>query len=196
MHLPQPGDGQAMRSYTEQYDYDAVGNFLQLIHQAANGNWTRAYAYDEPSLIEPGKNSNRLSSTTRRRQSLPRPTPHDAHGNMTAMPHLTLMQWDFKDQLSATSRQVVNDGTPETTYYVYDAGGQRVRKVTERQNGTRKNERIYLGGFEVYREYDGNGSSATLERETLARDGRQAAHRAGGDAHAGDDDSSPALTPH
>ena len=25
---------------------------------------------------------------------------------------------------------------PETTYYVYDAGGQRVRKVTERQNGT------------------------------------------------------------
>ena len=42
------------------------------------------------------------------------------------------MQWDFKDQLQATARQVVNDGTPETTYYVYDAAGQRVRKVTER----------------------------------------------------------------
>ena len=83
------------------------------------------------------------------------------------MPHLTLMQWDFKDQLSATSRQVVNDGTAETTYYVYDAAGQRVRKVTERQNGTRKNERIYLGGFEIYREYDGSGNSVTLERETL-----------------------------
>ena len=69
--------------------------------------------------------------------------------------------------MSATSRQVVNDGTPETTYYVYDAGGQRVRKVTERQNGTRKNERIYLGGFEIYREYDGDGTSVTLERETL-----------------------------
>ena len=24
---------------------------------------------------------------------------YDAHGNMTAMPHLPLMQWDFKDQL-------------------------------------------------------------------------------------------------
>ncbi len=91
---------------------------------------------------------------------------------MTSMPHLTLMQWDFKDQLSATSRQAVNatpppDKVPETTYYVYDAGGQRVRKVTERQNGTRKAERIYLGGFEIYREFDGNGTDIALERETL-----------------------------
>jgi RHS repeat-associated protein len=86
---------------------------------------------------------------------------------MTAMPHLTLMQWDFQDQLQATARQVLNEGTPETTYYVYDAAGQRVRKVTERQNGTRKNERSYLGGFEMYREYDGNGISVSLERESL-----------------------------
>ena len=42
-----------------------------------------------------------------------------------------------------------------------------MRKVTERQNGTRKNERIYLGGFEIYREYDGIGAAVTLERETL-----------------------------
>ena len=40
IHLPHPGDGQAMRRYTEQYEYDSVGNFLQLIHVAANGNWT------------------------------------------------------------------------------------------------------------------------------------------------------------
>src|SRR5262249_47324297 len=70
-------------------------------------------------------------------------------------------------QLQATARQVVNDGTPETTYYVYDEAGQRVRMVTERQNGVRKNERTYLGGFEVYREYDGSGTSVILERETL-----------------------------
>jgi len=61
----------------------------------------------------------------------------------------------------------VNNGTPETTYYVYDGAGQRVRKVTERQSGTRTHERTYLGGFEVYREYDGNGTSVTLERESL-----------------------------
>lgn len=168
VRLPHPHDGQAMRRYTERYEYDAVGNFQSLIHEATNGNWTRAYAYNEPSLIESNKTSNRLSSTTIGSNAPAfEPYSHDAHGNMTSMPHLTLMQWDFKDELHATSRQVVNNGTPETTFYVYDAAGQRVRKVTERQNGTRKSERIYLGGFEVFHEYDGGGTSVTLERETL-----------------------------
>ena len=89
------------------------------------------------------------------------------------MPHLPLMQWDYRDQLQATAQQVVNNGgTPETTWYVYDAGGQRVRKVTERQAAagqtpTRMDERIYLGGFEIYREYENDGDTVTLERETL-----------------------------
>lgn len=170
INLPQPGDGQAMRNYTVQYLYDAVGNFEKLIHQAANGNWTRAYAYNEASLIEAAKKSNRLSSTTV--GATTEPYTYDAHGNMTSMPHLTLMQWDFKDQLSATSRQTVNmtpppDKVPETTFYVYHTGWQRMRKVTERQNGSRKAERIYLGGFEIYREFNGNGIDIALERETL-----------------------------
>ena len=170
VNLPHPSDGQAMRNYTEQYFYDAVGNFERLIHQAANGDWTRAYAYNEASLIEPGKQSNRLSSTTVGQRT--EPYTYDAHGNMTRMPHLTLMQWNYKDELSATARQAVNDTpppnmVPETTFYVYDAGGERVRKVTERQNGTRKQERIYLGGFELYREFESNGKDIKLERETL-----------------------------
>ncbi len=170
VNLPHPNDGQAMRNYTEQYVYDAVGNFEKLIHQAANGNWTRFYAYNESSLIEPAKKSNRLSSTPVDTKT--ETYTYDAHGNMTSMPHLTLMRWDYKDQLSATSRQAVNDTpppekVPETTFYVYDAGGQRTRKVTERQNGKRKKERIYLGGFEIYREFKNNGNDIKLEREML-----------------------------
>jgi RHS repeat-associated protein len=170
VNLPQPGDGPAMRSYTEEYLYDAVGNFEKLIHQAANGNWTRDYAYGEASLIDAARKSNRLSSTTV--GATTDPYTYDAHGNMTGMSHLTRMQWDFRDQLSATSRQAVNanpppDNVPETTFYIYDAGGLRVRKVTERQNGTRKAERIYLGGFEVYRRFNGDGIDIALERETL-----------------------------
>ncbi len=142
INLPHPSDGQAMRNYSEEYHYDPVGNFEKLIHQAANGDWTRAYTYNEPSLHrasqeeQPPEQHNQSARTSD-------PYAYDAHGNMTSMPHLTLMQWDFKDQLSATSRQAVNantppDKVPETTFYVYDAGGQRVRKVTERQNGSRK----------------------------------------------------------
>ena len=48
-------DLQALRNYTERYEYDPVGNFLRMIHRAKNGNWTRHYTYDEDSLIEPGR---------------------------------------------------------------------------------------------------------------------------------------------
>jgi RHS repeat-associated protein len=166
MRLPLPSDGQAMRRYVEQYAYDPVGGILSLAHQATNGDWTRAYLYAVPSRLELGKVSNRLSRTTV--GTNPADTyDYDVHGSATAMPHLSLMRWDFNDRLSATARQVVNDGAPETTYYVYDATGQRVRKVTERQDGTRKESRAYLGGFELYRRYDAGGTGVVLERETL-----------------------------
>jgi RHS repeat-associated protein len=97
---------------------------------------------------------------------------------MTTMPHLPLMRWNYLNRLEATAQQVVS-GNPVTTYYVYDRGGQRVRKVTERAAGpavtpTRLKERIYLGGFEIYREYDSAGSTVSLARETIhLMDGQQ-----------------------
>jgi RHS repeat-associated protein len=157
-----PSDLQALRNYVENYDYDPVGNFEALRHLAAGGNWSRNYDYAETSLIEPNKNSNRLTRTTLGNgTSQIQPYSHDAHGNMTSMPHLAAMLWDFEDQL-----QQVNLGGGGTAYYVYDAGGQRVRKVIENLNGTRQKERIYLGGFEIYREYSGNGA-ISLARESL-----------------------------
>ncbi|MFH0730302.1 MAG: SpvB/TcaC N-terminal domain-containing protein [Pseudomonadota bacterium] len=181
--LNHPGDGNAMGRYTEQYVYDAVGNILSMKHTGmdpANSGWQRCYQYalDSNRLLSTGNptdphNPNDQCPT----QYSAAPVyaekyEYDAHGNMITMPHLSLMEWDFKDQLNATSRQVVNgtpppDKVPETTYYVYDAGGQRVRKVTERDTGTRKEERVYLGGFEIYRTYNGNGNDIKLERETL-----------------------------
>lgn len=162
MNKPLPNDGQAMRRYTEQYEYDPVGNFLQFIHQAAtNGNWRRAYIYSEPSLIEPNKENNRLTSTTVGNTNPVTETyPYDAHGNMLSMPHLPKMEWDFKDEL-----RTIDLGGGGTAYYVYDASGQRVRKVVEKNQGTLIEERIYLGGFEVYRKRQ-NGV-LVLERETL-----------------------------
>ena len=47
------------------------------------------------------------------------------------------------------------------------------------------NERIYLGGFEIYREYDERRRDRRTGARDAARHGRQAAHRAGRDAHAG-----------
>jgi RHS repeat-associated protein len=173
VRLLHPSDGRAMGTYAQSYVYDPAGNISQMIHVGTdpqNPGWTRSYSYNETSLLENGKASNRLSST--QVGTLQENYTHDSHGNMTTMMHLPLMQWDYRDQLQASSQQVVNSGTPETTYYVYDGAGQRVRKVTERQavagqKPTRKSERIYLGGWEVYREYQADGSRVNLERETL-----------------------------
>jgi RHS repeat-associated protein len=154
--IPLPSDGQAMRNYKQSYTYDAVGNIQKLAHSAAGGSFTREYAYATAS--------NRLSSSTVAAST--ETYEHDEHGNLTSMPHLSLMSWDWKDQLEATATQILGEGTPETTYYRYDAGAARVRKVTDRQGATLKSQRIYLGSYELYREY-GAGGAVTTQRETL-----------------------------
>ena len=175
--FPNPNDGNAMGTYSERYLYDPAGNFQSFTHKGAkpaSPGWTRSYTYNEKSLIEPGQVSNRLTgATVSGNQSFNEPYTYDLHGNMTSMPQLQTMQWDFKDQLDMTQRQVVNlndqDGLlhkGERTYYVYDAGGQRVRKTTESATGAKVKERYYLRGFEVYREYNSTGA-VTVQRETL-----------------------------
>ena len=155
--LPQPGDGNAMRKYTEQYQYDAVGNILSVIHQASGGNWTRSYQYDTAS--------DRLLATSLPGDPAAGPysakNAYDTNGNITAMRHLAEMDWDFKNQFVRA-----NLGGGGTAYFSYDAGGQRVRKVVVKNGGTLVEQRIYVGGYEVFRQSDGTGN-VKLERQTL-----------------------------
>jgi RHS repeat-associated protein len=180
--LDQPGDGQAMGAYREQFLYDAVGNFLRVSHRGAGPShpgWTREYVYDEPSLIDghggvaqPPRN-NRLSRTTRAanasRPPDAEPYRHDAHGNLVHLPHLGAsggppnVDWDYRDQMCRTDL-----GGGGAAWYVYDAAGQRIRKVWEKAPGLTE-ERIYLDGFELFRRHGGEigQDSVALERATL-----------------------------
>lgn len=175
--LLSPSDGNAMGTYTEQYQYDPAGNLLKFIHQGSqpsNPGWTRSYSYAAPSQLEPGRVSNRLSTTILGgSQAATETYSHDLHGNVTSMPQLQAVQWNFKDEMQMSQRQAVNAGDDdgvlhqgERTYYVYDGAGQRARKVTESSTGVKRKERFYLDGYEVYCEYD-NGGVLTLQRETL-----------------------------
>ena len=163
------GDLHALRNFTERYDYDAVGNILSMTHLSGrHGGWSRAYAYQEPSQIDTAAVSNRLSWTSLQAGAGAQVYAYryDAHGNISQMPHLPLMRWDFKDQLAATSSQAAEAEARETTFYIYDAAGRRARVVTQRANGVRRRERYYLGGFEIYRKYRADGELAA-ERQTL-----------------------------
>lgn len=159
MQAIHPGDPMAMRNYTQQYQYDCVGNILQMRHHAQGNNWTRSYHYSA--------GSNRLAGTQTGKEIHTYPH-HAQHGFITAMPHLEELAWNFKEELVKTIRQKRTDGgTPETTYYQYDGEGKRLRKITENQSApgetpSIKEQRIYISNFELYKDHTG------LERTSLS----------------------------
>src|SRR5262249_8510024 len=128
--------------------------------------WTRGYAYDQG---DGAPQNNRLYATT-----LSGDDPagdattwqckydHDLAGNMTGMPHLTA-DWDHRNQMIHGDLSGGGRG-----YVTYDATGQRVRKLWVDQDGEHFHERIYIGGYEIYRDGDDiSTATATVERETL-----------------------------
>ncbi|MDD3654014.1 MAG: SpvB/TcaC N-terminal domain-containing protein [Desulfotomaculaceae bacterium] len=168
LHRLNPDDPVAMRNYVQSCRYDAAGNILQMRHQAPGGGWTRDYDYQAAS--------NRLAGA-RIGPNFYSYSHHPRHGFMTAMPHLEEIGWNFKEEIVKTVRQRRTDGgTPETTYYQYDGQGQRLRKITENQAGAgmapvKKDERIYLPGYEIYKKH--SGVDAGLERVCLSLTDRQ-----------------------
>lgn len=158
------GDTLAWRGYTEQYEYDDAGNLSQMKHivQGAGG-WTRNYTN--------GQSNNRIISSKVGQQDYSYPH-HATHGFIKAMPHLQVMEWNFAEQLQAISRQKVNNGKAETTYYVYDGQGKRVRKITEWEdllntgNPPKKSDRIYLHTTEFYTMYDNTGTPQVKRTST------------------------------
>ncbi|WP_424985132.1 SpvB/TcaC N-terminal domain-containing protein [Microbulbifer sp. S227A] len=148
--LAHPGDGAAMRSYVQDYDYDAAGNLLEIVHRAGVGafaeQWRQTATYDA--------GSNRMIDVTA--AGVTETFAHDGHGNM-GFPHLDLAEWDHNDRL----RRVVR-ATAEARY-CYDADGVRIRKTELR--GSVREERLYLGGFELFRRH--NAGRLELERETV-----------------------------
>jgi RHS repeat-associated protein len=167
--LPHPHDGQKMRRYRETYDYDEAGNIIRLEHGVTHnnsnnwtGNWSRVYNYNEESLIETGKNNNRLTNTIvhpNSNQSIVETYTYDQHGNMTSMPHIGAVFSDYGNEVKR-----IELGGGGTVYYIYDSSGRRVRKI-HKHLGALVEERIYLNNYEIYRKFNGNGLK--LERETL-----------------------------
>jgi hypothetical protein len=116
------------------YAYDEVGNIASLTHIAAAGSYTRTYQY--------ASGHNKLLSTKIGANTYN--YAYDAHGNQITFPHLQQVQWNALDQLSHFSNG------PQQVHYQY-SGGQRIVKTVT--NGNVKEQRIYLGSFEIYRKF-------------------------------------------
>jgi len=193
--LPHANDTNAVRNYTEEYEYDLLGNITSLKHRykalSGMGNgWTRHYHYayqDNPADL-----TNRLIATSR--PSDPDAGPYtdtydyDVYGNMTKMPHLADMAWNFMDQLKQ-----VDLGGGGTAHYVYGMGGQRIRKVIER-NGNLTLEWIFLGAVMIHRRRRRNTNELRFERRTV-HISDNTGHIAQVDTKTRDDDSDDLANP-
>jgi RHS repeat-associated protein len=154
----------------DEYAYDVSGNITLYRHTPADPQsraWSREYTYSP--------NSNRLETTTLTLDGagpVEVRYPHDARGNMVHLPHLHEMAWNHRDQLRRADRTkrgngpTPTDDIPDRTNPVlmhYDLRGQRVRKLS--QSGQVTRDRVYVGGFEIYRE--STPSELRVERTTL-----------------------------
>ncbi|MCC6140601.1 MAG: toxin [Nitrospira sp.] len=163
-------DPAALRAYTQIYAYDQVGNITRMAHQAgATGSWTRDYAYAFEDPAQPA--SNRLWRTWEGggnwdSGSAINKTDYlsDTHGNMLNVANVApgqQLQWDHRDMIERLD--CIGGGL---AYYQYDSGKQRTRKRIVNQSGGGYWERIYLGGYERYRRYNGGSTTPVEEIES------------------------------
>ena len=141
--LPQSTtNAQALINYLERYQYDKAGNIERIEHSNSLRTTIRNQTYESQS--------NRIITSIAGCPNENDPLLHDANGNITKLPHLPKMGWDFKNQLIEVQLNV--GPTPNQAYYQYDSQGQRTRKTIVKNDGNHISERIYLGAFEIYTE--------------------------------------------
>lgn len=145
-------NSQAVENYTRRYHYDAGGNMTSMQHLGQSKNWTRNYWV--------AANSNRsLSATDYNGNPISNPEQHfDAAGNLVQLAHLRSLEWNCFNQLQQVVLIERQTEPNDAEYYVYNSGGMRSRKITERLVSGRVEitEKIYLDGCEIIQKKTNN----------------------------------------
>lgn len=153
--LPSSNDLVKLENYREIYTYDDANNLTKKQHIAST-----SYAVDTPVL----ENCNRLSGIE-----------YDEAGNMRQLEINSMVPLSYNCCNNLVKAAIITrpDQPDDADYYLYDASEMRTLKVNETldHGGTVTNisQKIYLGNYEVIREYSvGNGNPVlTSERQTL-----------------------------
>ncbi|HYV03994.1 MAG TPA: toxin TcdB middle/N-terminal domain-containing protein [Blastocatellia bacterium] len=153
--LDAPKDPTRTRDYNEQYDYDQVGNITLLSHNAGpTASYSRRFA-----LVD---NSNKLSTVTIGTTDYS--YDYDDNGNLITENGSRRFEWDHSDRMRVFRTQPVGSEPSVHAHYLYDASGQRVKKLVRKQTGGVE-ATIYIDGvFEHHRLVN---SGSTTENNTL-----------------------------
>jgi RHS repeat-associated protein len=134
------------RAYTERYTYDPMGNMLRLEHQHDPGGFTREFTLETA-------NNRPVNNRLRRMQIGADGYDYtfDTNGNMRSETLSRHLEWNHSDQMKVFRTQT--DGAEPSVYahYLYDAGGQRVKKLVRKQGGQVEVTHYLDGAFEHHR---------------------------------------------
>jgi hypothetical protein len=107
----------------ETYSYDLMGNINELQHQGQN-NFTRSFNCSNNLLNSIAVGGNNYTFE------------YDVCGNQIRENQERQFQWDYADRMKLYYNQVNPGQEPSTyTHYLYDAGGNRVKKLTRVSGG-------------------------------------------------------------
>ena len=122
---PRCADLTRTRNYTEQYTYDSMGNLLRLEHQTGDQSFNRSLALTA--------GSNRLATLLF--GSARFDYSYDANGNLLQEGNTRHFAWNHLDHLRAYATQTDAAEPSIYAHYLYDADGQRVKKLVRKQGG-------------------------------------------------------------
>ena len=156
--------------YNEDYSYDPVGNMVSMAHRNNGFAWSRHFGMggltpgqwrDEWSshlgtdewLDSPG---NRLTHVGDDAPTTPQTHFYDANGNLTQETTSRHFEWDHGDQMKAFRTQAGISEPSVYAHYLYDASGQRVKKLVCKQGGDLETT-VYIDGLFEHHRWKRNG---------------------------------------
>lgn len=136
-------DFQNIASYKESFSYDQSGNMIQMKHSSPFQSFTKEVSYyDESCRMKQIREQNEIKYQFE----------YDASGNMTGLPNVETMVWNWNNQLSGAIVTKREHEENDAEYYVYNSNGDRVRKVGKRKINDSLyeiTENIYIGNYTI-----------------------------------------------
>jgi RHS repeat-associated protein len=178
------------RRYRETYSYDKVGNLTRLRHHTQqNGNqggFTRKF-----DMI-PGTNRLHMLSVGNGISPPPSTYMHDDNGNIVKENTERHFEWDHSDRMKVFRNQVEDSEPSMHAHYLYDASGQRVKKLVRKQGGSFETT-VYIDDLFEHHRWDNAPNEQNNHLHVMDDQQRIAMVRAG-EPHP--DDKGPAVQYH
>ncbi|WP_162883751.1 RHS repeat domain-containing protein, partial [Pseudomonas cichorii] len=186
-----PADPAQLANYTQTYDYDAGGNLKQLTHVGSQSH---------SRILVTALHSNRslpvINNQPPSEEDIA--AAFDGNGNLLALQAGQTLSWDLRNQLQEVRPVVRESGVDDSERYIYDASGQRLRKVrtTQAKAVAHIAEVRYLPGLEI-RTDTATGETLQVITAQAGRNGVRVLHwQAGKPAELTNDQYRYSLTDH